>query len=288
MENESINQHKKGSKQSSAQSNVKNNNKGKSSSQNISKKESQKKRQIKQIQKQKNVVHKIAPETDFNQKLQSQKAIETLNKGQQLKNNADKKQNQMKDYVSKQTTADTTSNPNDQSSFQLLPGLQNLGNTCFANSVIQCLSHCHYLQSYCITGRHCGVDYNKLSQESHNYQFAQCLGCKSKIRETKEFKEAWDGCIDKFNTHGVMARAKVWQVVKESEIIQTSFNKENFCSFCIMEYHVKLSSHLAQHHINGSHAKININGQIISPGSMMPLSVIIFIKRLSEEFQIGR
>lgn len=86
----------------------------------------------------------------------------------------------------------------------------------------------------------------------------------------------------------MLKRSQVWQIVKESEIIQTAFLKENFCSFCILEYHVKLASHLVHNHSGKFHIKLNSLGQVTSPGQMLPLSVIIFIKRLSEEFQIGR
>ena len=46
----------------------------------------------------------------------------------------------------------------DQQNFKpvsnLLPGYGNLGNTCFANSVVQCLVHTPALLEYCKLGRH--------------------------------------------------------------------------------------------------------------------------------------
>lgn len=36
----------------------------------------------------------------------------------------------------------------------MLPGYGNMGNTCFANSVLQCLVHTPALREYCRLGRH--------------------------------------------------------------------------------------------------------------------------------------
>lgn len=184
------------------------------------------------------------------------------------------------------STADNSSLSNDKTGFQLLPGLQNLGNTCFANSVMQCLVHNSYIQKFCSKGRHCGQ--NSGHDDGDNSAVSNCAGCRSKIRETQEFKDAWRGCNLQTSDHGVLKRSQVWQIVRDSQLIQTAFLKENFCSFCIMEYHIKLASHLVQNHAGKFNIKYNQLGQIISPGQMLPLSVIIFIKRLSEEFQIGR
>lgn len=36
----------------------------------------------------------------------------------------------------------------------VLPGLYNMGNTCFANSVLQCLAHTRVFREYCRLGKH--------------------------------------------------------------------------------------------------------------------------------------
>jgi ubiquitin C-terminal hydrolase len=36
----------------------------------------------------------------------------------------------------------------------MMPGYGNMGNTCFANSVLQCLVHTPALREYCLLGRH--------------------------------------------------------------------------------------------------------------------------------------
>ena len=42
----------------------------------------------------------------------------------------------------------------DYKKFNVLPGLYNMGNTCFANSVLQCLAHTAVFREYCRLGRH--------------------------------------------------------------------------------------------------------------------------------------
>lgn len=95
---------------------------------------------------------------------------------------------------------------------------------------------------------------------SGNGYIGTCAGCRSKIRETKEFKDAWQGCNLQTSDHGVLKRSEVFQIVRDSSFIQTAFLKEHFCSFCVIEYHVKLASHLVKNHAGKFNIKYNSLG----------------------------
>ena len=88
----------------------------------------------------------------------------------------------------------------------VLPGLYNMGNTCFANSVIQCLAHTAVFREYCKLGRH-------------------SRGCFSDIAQYKFIESEEVFPSDK---------------IINSDIVQEVLQKpEKFCSFCILESHIK-------------------------------------------------
>lgn len=81
-----------------------------------------------------------------------------------------------------------------------------MGNTCFANSVLQCLVHTRVFREYC-----------RLSKHSKN--------CFSDIS-----KEKFVETVDEFPV----------EKLERIPVIQNVMSKRStFCSFCIMESHIK-------------------------------------------------
>ena len=88
----------------------------------------------------------------------------------------------------------------------VLPGLYNMGNTCFANSVLQCLVHTRVFREYCRLGKHSKNCFSDISK----YKFVESI---------EEFP------VEK------LQRLPAIQAVMDSH--------SQFCSFCILESHIK-------------------------------------------------
>ena len=88
----------------------------------------------------------------------------------------------------------------------VLPGLYNMGNTCFANSVLQCLVHTRVFREYCRLGKHSKNCFSDIAR----YRYVESA-------EKVPFEK-----LDKIPA------------------ISTVMNKQSqFCSFCILESHIK-------------------------------------------------
>ena len=88
----------------------------------------------------------------------------------------------------------------------VLPGLYNMGNTCFANSVLQCLVHTRVFREHCRLGKHSKNCFSDISK----YNFVES--------------------IDEF-PGDKLQRLPAIQAVLNS--------RSQFCSFCILESHIK-------------------------------------------------
>ena len=88
----------------------------------------------------------------------------------------------------------------------VLPGLYNMGNTCFANSVLQCLVHTRVFREYCRLGKHSKNCFSNISY--HKYV---------------------EG-VEKFPFEKLEKIPAIKSVMEK---------KAPFCSFCILESHIK-------------------------------------------------
>ena len=102
--------------------------------------------------------------------------------------------------------ASGTIDPEELQRMNVLPGLYNMGNTCFANSVLQCLVHTRVFREYCRLGKHSKNCFSDISK----YKF---------VESVEEFPV------------GKLERVPAIQAVIN--------NRSKFCSFCILESHIK-------------------------------------------------
>jgi len=88
----------------------------------------------------------------------------------------------------------------------VLPGLYNMGNTCFANSVLQCLSHTRVFREYCRLGKHSKNCFSDIAK----YKFVQS--------------------VDSFPVEKLERLPAIQAVLSKTT---------KFCSFCIIESHIR-------------------------------------------------
>ena len=104
-------------------------------------------------------------------------------------------------------TATTVEQDSEQlQKMNVLPGLYNMGNTCFANSVLQCLVHTRVFREYCRLGKHSKNCFSDCSK--HNFVEGDDKLPFEKLERIPAIRAVTDG-------------------------------QSQFCSFCILESHIK-------------------------------------------------
>ena len=164
----------------------------------------------------------------------------------------------------------------------LFPGMANLGNTCFANSVLQCLAHTKYVQGYCAQSFHSrccnspiksvadGGDPSGAAQSSQGGARNQSGLRRTNPGRDTSGREANPDSGAASSSSG--AARKLKSLLDNNQYVKVAMQDENFCCFCIMEEHVKSA----------------IRQRDGGTRSIVPLSVIILINKISDQFQIGQ